>query len=101
MEIILFNKTTTQSIQQEKIKGIYKILEYLPLSGWHNELILMQLNLWSMFDAKLKGRKLNNEDELFLTLQNGWNLLDVTLLLKLVASIQILSPTDAKRLLIL
>ena len=43
-------------------------------------------NLWSILDAKLKDRKPSNEVELFLTLQNGWNLLGVTLLTKLVES---------------
>ena len=54
------------------------MLEYLPLSGCHN--------LWSILDAKLRDRKPSNEHELFLTLQNGWNLLEVTLLTKLVES---------------
>ena len=43
-------------------------------------------NLWSILESKLKDRKPCNKDELFLTLLNGWNSLEVTLLTKLVES---------------
>lgn len=43
-------------------------------------------NLWSILDQRLKTRAPKNEEELFKTLQDGWNNLEPQLLLRLVES---------------
>lgn len=43
-------------------------------------------NLWSILDRRLKDRKVNTLDELFKTLQDGWNKLDTDLLTRLCDS---------------
>jgi hypothetical protein len=43
-------------------------------------------NLWSILDHKLKDRSPKNEQELFITLHNEWQSLDISLLMNLVDS---------------